>query len=181
MKLKPERVLEVGIGNGTVSNYLRNAGLNIKTCDINPNLKPGVVSDIRKLPFDEKSFDLVMACEILEHIPFEDFEKALSELYKVSRKYVLISIPYITFHLDFALKIPKLRKILKKDFVRLFLGFPLFFYKRKPFGGHFWEMGTKGYSKKRVMAILNKNFKILKEESPLLNSYHYFFLLEKKI
>src|SRR5438874_10919618 len=63
------RVLEIGIGNGTVSSILRARGLDVVTADIDRELRPDVVADIRKLPFENGSFDGVLACEILEHIP----------------------------------------------------------------------------------------------------------------
>jgi len=46
------------------------------------------------LPFSDRSFDLVLCCEVLEHLPDEMFRRTLSELRRVSRKYVLISVPY---------------------------------------------------------------------------------------
>ena len=39
----------------------------------------------------DKEFRLVIMLEVLEHL--EDYEKALSELFRVSAKYVLISVP----------------------------------------------------------------------------------------
>ena len=43
------------------------------------------------MPFENKSFDLVVCSEVLEHIP--DPACALRELYRVSSKSVLISVP----------------------------------------------------------------------------------------
>ena len=47
--------------------------------------------DIYKLPYKNNSFDLVVATEVLEHL--EDPKKAYRELLRVSRKYVLLSVP----------------------------------------------------------------------------------------
>lgn len=52
------------------------------------NIKQG---DIYKLPFKNNSFDLVVCTEVLEHL--ENPKKAYRELLRVSRKYVLISVP----------------------------------------------------------------------------------------
>ena len=41
--------------------------------------------------FKDKQFDLVICCEVLEHV--EDFQKALKELYRISNKYLLVSVP----------------------------------------------------------------------------------------
>ena len=50
-KLKSNKVLEVGIGNKTVANYLLRSGINIDTCDFDKELNPDYVADIRDLPF----------------------------------------------------------------------------------------------------------------------------------
>lgn len=47
--------------------------------------------DIYKLPYKNDSFDLVVCTEVLEHL--ENPKKAYRELLRVSRKYVLISVP----------------------------------------------------------------------------------------
>ena len=46
------------------------------------------------LPFLDGSFDLVLCCEVLEHLPEETFSRTLDELRRISRKYILISVPY---------------------------------------------------------------------------------------
>jgi ubiquinone/menaquinone biosynthesis C-methylase UbiE len=46
---------------------------------------------IEKLPFTEDSFDVIMCCEVLEHL--EDPERALSELKRVGRKHFILSVP----------------------------------------------------------------------------------------
>jgi len=47
--------------------------------------------DIYKLPYKDNSFDLVVCTEVLEHL--ENPKKAYKELLRVSRKYVLMSVP----------------------------------------------------------------------------------------
>ncbi len=47
--------------------------------------------DIYKLPYKDNSFDLVVCTEVLEHL--ENPKKAYKELLRVSRKYVLLSVP----------------------------------------------------------------------------------------
>ena len=73
-------VLEVGIGNKTVSNYLKTNGFKVTTCDFDKSLKPDKVADVRNLPFNKNQFDVVLCSEVLEHIPLKDVHKALSEL-----------------------------------------------------------------------------------------------------
>lgn len=179
-ELNPQKTLEIGIGNKTTTNYLKQRGMKIDTCDFDKELEPDYVADIRKLPFKNKSYDLVMACEIIEHIPWEDVEKALNELHRVSKKHVIISIPYSSIGFEFIFKVPLVSKILKKPFLNLFFRIPYFFLGIKFSGEHYWEMGRKNYSKRKIRSTFKKHFKIVKEVRPILNSYHHFFVLEKK-
>jgi len=88
MNCEPETVLEVGIGNGFVSTYLENKGYSVTTADIAEDLEPDFIEDVRSLSdsFEEDSFDVVLCAEVLEHIPFEEFGKALEEIDKVYKK-----------------------------------------------------------------------------------------------
>lgn len=178
--LEPRKVLEIGIGNKTVSNYLRNNGIKIDTCDFDPKTCPDFVADIRKLPFDDDSYDTILACEILEHLPWEEFDIALSEICRVSKKHIIISIPYSSTGIEIIFKFPLIRKFLKKPFINFFIRIP-FFFKTIVFNGeHYWEMGTNKYPKNKIRFALKKYFNIQKETRPILNHYHYFFTLTKK-
>lgn len=179
MKRAPKTMLEIGIGNKTVADYLSKQGVNVTTCDFDKTLKPDIVADIRELPTDDKQFDVVMACEILEHIPFEDFETALKELKRTSKKHVIISIPYCSSTFEWVMQIPIIGALLKKKRFHARIRMPLFYKKWKFNGQHYWEMGCKNYSLRRIRNILQKHFKIEEELSPVLNSYHYFFALRK--
>ncbi len=56
---------------------------------------PLTVADVRYLPFSSASFDLVVCLEVLEHVP--DAASGLRELLRVSRAYVLVSVPHEPF------------------------------------------------------------------------------------
>ena len=58
--LNPSEVLEVGIGNGFVSRYLRDRGVNVTTLDIDKDLKPDVVGAVLDIPFPKASLKVVM-------------------------------------------------------------------------------------------------------------------------
>jgi ubiquinone/menaquinone biosynthesis C-methylase UbiE len=53
---------------------------------------PSEIQDITKLTFSGNSFDVVVCSETLEHIP--DYQQALSELIRVARLGVVITIPH---------------------------------------------------------------------------------------
>jgi len=173
------KILEVGIGNGTVSDYLKKLGFSVTTCDFDPALKPDVVADVRKLPFPDNSFDAVMACEVLEHLPFEDFEIAIKELARVSRKSVVISLPYKSTYFEVALKLPLIRTIFRRPFLDFLIRLPLPFGGIKVSGQHYWEIDLWRTPLRRVRAALRRYGRVIREVKPVLNHYHYFFVLEK--
>lgn len=55
-------------------------------CDLKINL-----DDLERLPFDDNSFDVVCAFDLLEHV--ENFHLLNNEMLRVAKDYVLISLP----------------------------------------------------------------------------------------
>jgi len=51
IKLNPKRVLEIGVGNGFISKYLKERGVNVITLDIDKRLNPDVTGSILDIPF----------------------------------------------------------------------------------------------------------------------------------
>ncbi len=179
--INPDTILEIGIGNKTTANYLKNNGFNVTTCDIDEDLCPDYTADIRKLPFKDKTYDLIAAFEIIEHIPWDDVHKALSEIHRVSKKYAIISIPYSSADFEIIITFPFIKRILNRRFLDIFFRIP--FLKRKGklwSSNHHWEMGRKGYPPKKIRRNLEQYFKIVEEIRPVLVSGHHFFVLEKK-
>lgn len=52
-----------------------------------------VKSDIRKLPFKDKSFDVAIALQVLEHLPKKDAWKVLEKMERIARKQVIVAMP----------------------------------------------------------------------------------------
>ena len=71
-------VLDIGAGQGALSKRLQDAGANVSACDVVPEQfdVPGVqfraVTSDGRLPFDDASFDVAIAIEVLEHIDGHD-------------------------------------------------------------------------------------------------------------
>lgn len=175
ISLKPEKILEVGIGNGFVSKYLKERGLNIVTLDIDRRLKPDVVGTILDLPFADESFDVVGCYEVIEHLPFDDLNKALSEIFRVSNSFALLSTRDISGAFRFSVGTPFIGEI--KRLITL----PKL---RKPVhnfdGQHYWEIGKAGYPLKRViMEMQNVGFQIVRTYRVFEKHHHRFFILKK--
>ena len=172
LRLKPDSVLEIGIGDKTVVNFLKSQGVNITTLDINKDLKPDVIGSVLTMPFQDSSFNVVLCAEVLEHLPFEKFEEGLKELKRVSRKNLVLSLPHFGRSLKFSFKIP----LIKEKRIACRLAFPI---KHVFNGEHYWEIGKKGYPPDKIRKIIKKYFQIKKEFIPFENQYHHFFILEK--
>lgn len=174
-----DTVLEIGVGNGTVADFLRKAGVALTTCDFDRRLNPDHVADVRTLPFADNSFDIVTAFEVLEHIPFEDFERAVRELRRVSRRCVILSLPYRSTGFELVLKFPYVRTIFRRLHLDLFLRIPLIFRRAGPRSQHHWEIDLLRYSRRRIRSIILRHFTMIREVRPVLHSYHHFFVVEK--
>ena len=173
-------MLEIGVGNRTVSNYLKENGVDITTFDFDKELKPDIVGDVRDMKgIKDNSFDVVMACEVLEHIPFDDVEYALKELKRVSSKYVIVSLPQYGWSFNINLVIPFLDRLTKKRFLNIGFFIPRFYSNVKFDGQHYWEIGCKDYSLKRVRELFSKYFNVEDEFEVELNRFHRFFVLKK--
>ncbi|NIN01583.1 MAG: methyltransferase domain-containing protein [candidate division Zixibacteria bacterium] len=91
-------VLDLGCGDGTVSNLLVRKGLKVTGVDISPvALKyfkgKGIIANLDQFPFLEHCFDLVICAEVLEHLLEGVYERTLKEIERVARHYVIITTP----------------------------------------------------------------------------------------
>ncbi len=103
-ELAPRTFLDAGCGEGFVSSLLveRFPGLDVSAFDFNPSSvslaqerNPDVdcrVASIYEIPWDDESFDAVGCFEVLEHL-YEPTQ-ALNELARVSREYLVLSVPH---------------------------------------------------------------------------------------
>jgi len=173
LKTNPKSILEIGVGDGVVSEYIKRAtDIAYTTADFAEDLKPDVVADVRKLPFENNSFDMVCAFEVLEHLPFEDFEKAVSELARVAKNFVAISLPHFNHPVKFSLKVPLIPEI------KVLLQIP--HPKRHEFDGqHYWEIGKGGFPASRIRSVLRKFGTVEREFVPFESPAHHFFIVRK--
>jgi SAM-dependent methyltransferase len=80
--------LDVATGGGHVARRLREAGLDVVTCDSSPGMQPDVICHAEHLPFADGSFDVV-TCRTAQH-HFSDVRGAVREMARVSRDLVLL-------------------------------------------------------------------------------------------
>ncbi|MEI6445825.1 MAG: methyltransferase domain-containing protein [Nostocales cyanobacterium ELA583] len=172
-----KNVLEIGIFNSLLTEILRQSNYNVTTADIDPNLKPDIMLDLTEdftLPKDK--FDAIVLFQVLEHFPYEQSELALQKLATFTKKYLVISIPNTTQYLSLQIKTSFLLKArhLLWEIPKFWTTIPICDDE------HYWEMGLKGYPKKRILESVAKAGLTIKEEyvDPTF-PYHYFLVLEK--
>jgi len=172
LALHPRSVLEAGVGDRVFGDFIKNnTAVAYTSVDFAADLRPDVVGSVLALPFPDKSYDIACAFEVLEHLPFEQFDTALGELARVARTHVLISVPHFGPMLSLSFKIPLVPQ------VRLDLKIP--YPKRHVFNGqHYWELGKRGYPARLVRQKLARHGCIVRDFVPSGNPYHHFFVLE---
>lgn len=174
LKTHPMSVLEVGVGDKVFANFLiNNTSVAYKSLDIAADLEPDVVGSVESIPLPDDSVDTAVAFEILEHLPFEKFETCLTELGRVAKNYVVISLPHYGPPVKFLLKIPFLKEL---RFAKKFSNYPEHTFN----GEHYWEIGKKDYPLSRIKEVLEKHFLLEKDIVPFENQYHHFFVLRCK-
>ncbi len=169
----PERVLVIGKGNGSVPTYLKIRGLNVVTLDNDKSLRPDIGASVLNMPIDNNSFDVVLCAEVLEHLSYSEFNKALSEVKRVTKDRAIISLPHFGPTIRFLLKIPFLPEL------RFILKLP-YSIKHQFKGEHYWEIGKRGYPLRRIRNDIKKSgFTIENDYVVFENPLHHFFVLKK--
>ena len=100
---RPMTLLDVGSGSRGLAPLLPTAwrvtsadadfedyGASAKGGTIGPEQ---VLADVRRLPFEDRAFDFVVAVDLLEHVPPEDRDQAVREMCRVARRRAILAFP----------------------------------------------------------------------------------------
>ncbi|AKJ98019.1 hypothetical protein VM99_08080 [Pseudomonas chlororaphis] len=91
-------ILDAGCGNGTVTNRLVPrwdvVGCDISEAAVKRVQAPALVADLCAIPFGDRSFDLTLSSDVIEHLPDSIYAQALAEIARVSARYILVAVPY---------------------------------------------------------------------------------------
>lgn len=179
---EPKRVLEIGEGSGVIRRVVEPITDEYKTMDMNEDLRPDFVSDVRAtVPEAVGQFDCIIAADILEHIPFNDLEKALENIrsYLAPNGTALITIPHRASYFLWMTPtyVPHVIRIPTG-----FLSWGAFyrrFIKRKIWidPDHQWEIGDGIHRIKDVEDVIKNTGFVIEKRKKLL--YVDFWVLKK--
>jgi SAM-dependent methyltransferase len=91
-------ILDAGCGDGRLTNRLGREYREVVGMDNSEEALSYVAGtkirgSLDAIPMDDNSFDLVICSEVLEHLPQDVYIKTRSEIQRVSKKYIIISVP----------------------------------------------------------------------------------------
>lgn len=184
-------ILEVGPGQGILGGILRTFGFHADSLDLTAVTNPTYTGDIRDIPVPNKAYDLCCAFEVLEHLPYSEFPKAVSELSRCAKHYVFISLPFANSSISLQLRLRLHPNLLNRfSFNKLFCWiFPFrpkdidqnqFKNRTDLHNPHYWEVNRKSYPKARILKdIQSHGLKVIKDFHNPRFPYHYFILCEK--
>ena len=101
--LQLRTILEVGSNTGANLVALERINPSWRLTGLEPNAHARETAGVctlngtaTRIPFQDANFDLVFTCGVLIHVPPEELDAALHELYRVARQYLLA----IEYHAD---------------------------------------------------------------------------------
>ena len=96
--------IDVATGGGHVARRLRDAGLEVVSCDPAPGMRPDVICFAEELPFADSSFELAATRVAAHH--FDDVARATRELGRVaSRRVVVVDTTFMGEEIERAEKL----------------------------------------------------------------------------
>lgn len=153
LQIEVDTLLEVGCGEGYVMEFLDPLlGARMNGMDVDTAVVRGAaarcpdsgfaVGDGHELPYPAGAFDLVLACEVLEHV--SDPHRVLGELARVTRRHALVSVPREP--------IWRILNVLRGAYLRDLGNTP----------GHVQHWSRQGF-----LSLLSRHFDIVATRSPL--------------
>ncbi|MBM3403516.1 MAG: class I SAM-dependent methyltransferase [Bacteroidetes bacterium] len=90
-------IIDVGCGNGVITNELSRkfeiVGVDRSEKALSYVKTAKLLSDSNAIPLPDQSFDMVFSSELLEHLEEESLKKTITELKRLTRKYLLVTVP----------------------------------------------------------------------------------------
>lgn len=179
---QPKNVLIIGVGDNIVGEVLKKFGYVVTTFDFAEDVNPDIIGDVTIIDkIINKKYDVVICCQVLEHLPFEKFEDTIKRISKVVSKNgkFILSLPDARTYISFSFRLLGLKKytFLKR--------IPVFWKRKFRFdiegnNEHYWEVGIVDVPCKKIRDTLRKYFTLEKEFVDSGNLFHHFYILKNK-
>lgn len=162
-----ETVAEIGVGTRFTYNYLKTKGIKIQSIDIDAQKKPDVVLNIVECNPADLKFDVVLAFNIFEHIPYKEFLEVIRKLHTAGVRKIFIGLP-------------RNKKIIFELYLRLgrFWKYNIMItIKKKKITAknHHWELDYKIYDDSKIIEDIHRiGFKLTDQINFKTNTYFYF-------
>lgn len=172
LRLRATSCLEIGKGTGLVGEQISRAGIPVTTVDFDARLGADRVGDVRSLPCSDAEFDVVLCSQVLEHLPWAELPIALEEIYRVSSRAAVISLPQSGLSISGSVGV--------HEFTRSF-GTKV----QTPHAGrlpdeHYWQVGRRGTHRRDVRRRMQRaGFTVSCEYSVPEFTFHRFYILTK--
>jgi SAM-dependent methyltransferase len=99
-----QSILDIGCADGDMMGFINNrkrfytVGIDVyepylEECKRAKTHDENILCDVRKLPFEDKSFDVVLFLETIEHLEWEEGLKVIQDIERIARRQVIISTP----------------------------------------------------------------------------------------
>jgi hypothetical protein len=171
-----QQLLEIGLGNKLVSDYLTRRHIRVYELDMMLDIEPDAVGNVTAIPFRDNSFELVMCCQVLEHLPYDQFAPTLAEIARVAQRDVILSLPNNGHALSVSLTqfgfdqrhvlIDLSRIIPRGEFI--------------PYTHHHWEIGWRGFPVERILAAMQEaGLRVERHYRVPERPYQHFFICKK--
>lgn len=96
-----QSIIDIGCGNGIITNQLHEkydvTGVDFSEEALKYVKAKNICCSADTVPVPDHSFDLVFSSEMLEHLPKKILDGAIEEIKRISKKYVLITLPHDEF------------------------------------------------------------------------------------
>jgi hypothetical protein len=163
--------LNVGSANFILKQLLEKQKRSVLDLDLDFLTKPDIIGALPFLPFPDKSLDVVMCFQMLEHLPFILLGSCIKEIKRIAKEYILLSLPDRT----------RSKSQIAKYFIYRILKHPSYWrmYQLLPTSKeHFWEIGHSNITEDTLLCVIrNEGVEVVKHFRNPYNAYHHFFIL----
>ena len=181
VQTKGQSFLNIGSAHGLLEILLDRAGLHVIALDLDYAVSPNLVGVLPRLPVKDACTDVVMAFQVLEHMPIEMLQDCLMELRRVARMAILISLPDQTPFWQSYPTSSRMESLAIRFHHWSWARQTWRFEKSVPLDPeHFWEIGHENISSETIVEIAERSgLRLARMFRNPCFTYHTFFVFER--